>query len=127
MTINAINIFQLQVRNTYMSTLGYMGDISKLCQFGWYEWMYFRHKTSAFPFQKEELCRFLGTTKNDGNEMCQWVIHQNGQVVPRKTIRRLRLEELTITNDTESNKRADFDAGIKESLGNSIAPAPFKQ
>ena len=61
----------------------------------------------------EELGRCIGPTKNDGNEMCQWLLQQNGQVVPRRTLRRLRSEELTITNETESNKRADFDADIK--------------
>ena len=53
-----------------MATLGEMGDTSNICQFGWYEWVYFRQKTAAFTFQKEELGRCLGNTKNDGNEMC---------------------------------------------------------
>ena len=42
------------------------------------------------------------------------------------TLISLRLEELTVTNETESNKRAVFDADIKESLGDYIAPAPLK-
>ena len=90
MNINANNIFQLQGYNPHIATLGVMGDMSNLCQFVWYEWVYFRHKTADFPFQKEELGRCLGPTKNDGNEMCQWVLHQNGQVVLRRNIRRLR-------------------------------------
>ena len=45
-------------------------------------------------------------------------------MVPRRTLRRLRSEELTIANETES--RAAFDAYIKESLGDSITPAPLK-
>ena len=90
-----------------------MGDILNLCQFGWYEWVYFRQKNYAFPFQKEDLSRFLGPTNNDGNEICQWVLHKNVQVVPRRTLRRLSLDELNITNDNESNKRAAFDADIE--------------
>ena len=35
-------------------------------------------------------------------------------------------EELTVTNETESNKRADFDADIKESLEDYITPSPLK-
>ena len=66
-----------------MAALGEMGDISNLCQFGWYEWIYFRQKTAAVTFQEEELGRYLGPTKNDGNEICQWVLQQNGHVVPR--------------------------------------------
>ena len=45
---------------------------------------------------------------------------------PRQTLRKLRLEELTVTNETESNKRADFNAYIKEPLGDYIVPAPLK-
>ena len=75
-----------------MATLGEMGDISNLCQFGYYEWVYFRQKTPAFQFQKEELVICLGPTKNDVNDMFQWVLQKNGQVVPRLTLRRLRFE-----------------------------------
>ena len=56
--------------------------------------------------------------------MCQWVLQQNGQVVPRRTLRRLRAEELTITNQSEARKRAAFDADIKRLLGDSISKPP---
>ena len=109
-----------------MATLGEMGDISNLCQFGYYEWVYFRQKTPAFQFQKEELVICLGPTKNDVNDMFQWVLQKNGQVVPKRNIRRLRSEDLNVTNETESNKRAAFDVDIQEPLEDSIAPAPLK-
>ena len=121
MTLTAANLFQLQGQNPYMATLNEMVDISNLCQFGWYEWVYFRQHTAAFPYQKEELGRCLGPTKNEGNEMCQWVLQQNGQIVPRRTLRRLRAVELSPTNTAEVNKRTAFDAEIKERLGDSIA------
>ena len=105
MTLTAENIFQFQGNNPYLANLGDMGDISNICQFGWYEWVYFCQKTADFTFYKEQLGRCLGTTKNEGNDMCQWVIHHNGQAVPRQDIRQLRSEE--------SNKRADFNADIK--------------
>ena len=113
MNLSTKNIFQLQVQNKQMATLGDMGDISNLCQFGLYKWVYFRQKTAAFPFQKEYLGRCLAPTNNDCNDMCQWVLHQNGQMVPRQTLIRLKSEELTVRNDTESKKRASFDADIK--------------
>ena len=71
MTLTANNLFQLQGQNPYMATLNDMGDISNLCQFGWYEWVYFREHKAQFPVQKNELGRCLGPTKNEGNEMCQ--------------------------------------------------------
>ena len=121
MMLTASNIFQLQGQNPYMATLNKMGDISNLCQFGWYECVYFRQHTAKFPYQKEVLGRCLGPTKNEGNEMCQWVLQQNRQIAPRRTLRCLRAVELAPTNTADVNKRAAFDAEIKERLGDSIA------
>ena len=68
MDLTAKNIFQFQGQNQYMKVLGEMVDISNLCQFVWYEQVYFRQKTAAFTFQKEQLVRCLGPTKNYGSE-----------------------------------------------------------
>ena len=43
----------------------------------------FPSENTDFPFQKKELGRCLGTNKNDGNEMRQWFLQKNEQVVPR--------------------------------------------
>ena len=77
--------------------------------------------------KKEELCRCLGPTKNEGNQMCQWILQQNGQIVPRRTLRRLRPIDLSVTNEAEATNCAQFDAAIKKDLGDSITPAPIKQ
>ena len=71
-----VRLFQLEGQNQYMGTLGETGDISNLCQFGWYEWVYFCQNTVSSPYQKEELGRCLGPTKNEGNEMCQWILQK---------------------------------------------------
>ena len=126
MTLTSINIFQLEGQNLYMATLGEMGDISNLCNIGWYEWVYFCQNTDSFPYQKEELCRWLGSTNNKINEMCQWILQQNVQIVPRRTLRWLRLEQCSATNDAKANKCASFDAAIKEDLGDSINLVPLK-
>ena len=120
MTLTAGNLFQLQGQNPHMATLGKMADISNLCQFGWYEWVYFRQHTASFPYQKEVLGRCLGPTKDEGNEMAQWILQQNGQVVPRRTLHRLRQEETSPYNLLEKAKRDSFDASIKELLGDSV-------
>jgi len=124
MTMTANNLFQLQGQNPYMATLGEMGDISNLCQFGWYEWVYFRQHTARFPHQKEVLGRCLGPTRDEGNEMAQWVLQQNGQIVPRRTLRRLNQEELSHNNLVEVAKREAFDAEIKQRLGDSLSVPP---
>jgi hypothetical protein len=76
------NLFQLHGTNPYTVLTGSEGDISNLCQFGWYEWCYYRENTNKFPFNKEVLGRVLGPAKGEGNEMAQWILKANGNVVP---------------------------------------------
>ena len=80
LSLTARDIFQLQGSNPYTVTFGEEGGISNLCQFGWYEWVYFYDNSSIsqFPFPKAMLGRCLGPAKNEGNEMTQWILKQNG-------------------------------------------------
>ena len=59
--------------------------------------------------------RCFGPAKNKGNEMSQWVLKQNGQILPRKTMRKLTRDELV--RELEIKKRNGFDAEIKIRYG----------
>ena len=98
------------------------GDISSLCQFGWYEWCYYREHTAAFPHNREVLGRVLGPARSEGNEMAQWVLKANGRVVPRRSLRPLTIAELH--SPVEHKKRDVFDALIERRMGTSINPPP---
>jgi hypothetical protein len=89
------NIFQLENQTPHQITTGAEGDISNLYRFSWYDWCYYREKaTTIFPNQQELLGRVLGPSKNEGNEMAQWVLTSKGTVVPRRSCRRLTAQEL---------------------------------
>ena len=118
--LTAKSLFQLQGQTPHFATFGEMGDISNLCQWGWYEWVYFRQGKAKFPHLTEVLGRCLGPCKNEGNEMCQAILQQNGQIVPRRSLRRLTAHELSVTNEAEASKRANFDAAITKKLGDSM-------
>lgn len=122
--LTAKNLFQLQGQNPYTATFGEEGDISNLCQFGWYEWVYFRDGSQAFPTMRECLGRCLGPAKNEGNEMAQWILKMNGQIVPRRSLRRLSEAELNPTNEIEIRKRQAFDNAIAAKLGDSFSLPP---
>ena len=92
--LTAKSHFKLHGTTPHTATLGTEGDISNLCQFGWYEWCYFRDHTAAFPTNREVLGRVLGPARGTGNEMCQWVLKANGRVVPRRSVRRLQVAEI---------------------------------
>ena len=47
--------FKLHGMTPHTATLAEEGDISSLCQFGWYEWCYYCEQTTAFPHNPEVL------------------------------------------------------------------------
>ena len=118
--LTARNLFQLEGRNPYLATMGQEGDISNLCVYDWYEWCYYRDHTSKFPFNDEILGRVLGPAKGEGNEMAQWILKANGNVVPRRTHRPLNTAELN--SETEKKKREVFDALIEKRWGTALYP-----
>ena len=107
-----------------VATFGVQGDISNICRFGWYDWCYFREESNtSFPFQKIRLGRVLGPIQNEGNEMAQAVLLQNGIIVPRRTLRPLTVSELH--SESEKTKRQQFDDDIRKKFGNSLTlPTP---
>lgn len=118
--VTAKKLFQLHGTNPYTATLGSQADISHLCHFGWYEWVYYRDKTASYPHQKECLGRCLGPAKNEGNMMANWVLTQSGVVIPRRTIRRLSKDESSESNEVEAAKRRSYDSDILRKLGDSV-------
>ena len=61
-------LFQNNDLTPHAATFGSQGDISNLCNFGWYEWVYHRDHGS-FPENKEKLGRVLGPIKNEGKNI----------------------------------------------------------
>ena len=96
------NLFQLQVQNPHLMALGEPGDVSNLCQFGWYEWCCVSQVKKDFSEPAEDLGRCLVPSNNEGNEMCQSVLQMNGQVVPRRSLCRIRTYELAASNASET-------------------------
>ena len=97
--------------NPHTDTFGEQWDISNLCKFRWYVWCYFHAHKAPFPHNQEVLGRVLGQARGEGNELSQWVLKSNGNVVLRRTVRVLQLAE--VHSDTEKRKREIFDALIE--------------
>ena len=72
--LTARNLFQLQGKIPHTATFGEEGDISNLCRFDWYKWIYFWDESANYPSPKLSLGRCLGPMKNEGNEMCQAIL-----------------------------------------------------
>jgi hypothetical protein len=70
-------LFQNNGATPHEATFGEQGDISNICNFGWYQWVYYR-TSGTFPEAKERLGRVLGPAKNEGSEMSQHVLTFQG-------------------------------------------------
>lgn len=115
--LTARDTFKLKGQNPHSVTMLEEGDISNLATFGWYEWCYFREHTAAFPFPQEVLGRVVGPARGEGNEMTQWLLKANGNVVSRRTVRPLREEEKR--HPVIKRQQEDFDAFIEKRFGTS--------
>ena len=122
MSLTARDLFQLQGSNPHTATFGEEVDILHLCQFLWYESVYFHDDSSAarFPILKAVLVSVIGPAKNEGNEVTQWCLKSNGKVVLRRTVKRLTDEQLAPSNDVEIAKQTALDANVSRKSGDSF-------
>ena len=118
---NLTSLDHIKVRgsNPHTETFGEQGDISNLCPFRWYQWCYFRDHKAPFPHNQEVLGHVLGPARGEDNELSQWVLKSNGNVVPRRTVQVLQLDE--IHSDTEKRTRDVFDALIERRWGSPMS------
>ena len=59
----ALDIFKLDGMTPETKMSVETSDINILCEFGWYQWVYFRDKSATFPGDKFVLGRYI--TRND--------------------------------------------------------------
>jgi hypothetical protein len=118
--LTAKSLFQLHGTNAHTALTGEEGDISNLSEYKWYDWCYYREQKEQFPYPREILGRILGPATGAGNEMSQWILKSNGNVVPRRSMRPLRVDELH--SSEEQKKREIFGALIERRWGTSINP-----
>ena len=90
--VTSRNNFKLQESNPHTSVTGEQGVIRNICQFDWYEWVHYRNNAAQFTHNKERPGKVLEPSKGFGNEMCQWMLEANGEIMPRSTVRPLTME-----------------------------------
>ena len=118
--LTARNSFKLQGQSAYTDLTGEQGDISNICQYGWYEWVYFWDQKQSWPLARKRLGRVLGPARGQGNEMCQYIMDERGNIIPRRTLRKLRVDELH--SKDEESKRDIFTALITKRYGSTFQP-----
>ena len=104
-----------------MTTFEDSGDVWNIYTFGYHEWVYSRDQGS-FPHNEEQLGRFIGPLRNEGNEMTQSVVTHKAIVLPRCTMRKFTWSELH--DESEKVRRIKYKFKIKATFGYSISISP---
>ena len=89
-TTNSIYMTAGQVPETIMTSD--TADISRICQFGWYDWVMY-HDPTKFPDDKFVLGKYLGPAIDVGSMQTAKILMPNGQYVCRSTHRHLDNDE----------------------------------
>ena len=79
----ALNIYELDRMTPETKMSGEKSDITTFCEFGWYQWVYFRDTSMTFPGDKLVLGRYCGPSIDVGNELNEKMRRKNGQQVYR--------------------------------------------
>ena len=79
----------LDGKNPYTATFGEESDISNICNFGFYELVYYWENTDSFPELKRKIGRCLRPCKDEGNKMAQYILKETGRVVARQMVEKI--------------------------------------
>jgi Reverse transcriptase (RNA-dependent DNA polymerase) len=117
----ALDMYKLQGQVPETVMMGQTADISFLCQFKWYEWIYYNDTAVQFPDQKVILGRYLGPTEPEvGSVLTAKILTKSGEIIRRNTLRSLTEQEVNC--DDNRKERDSFDEKVGQRLGE-----PFKE
>jgi hypothetical protein len=103
---------------------GETAGILELCEYDWFQWLYYRDTQSSFPDATKVLVRYMGPAKSVGPMMCCHILKANGNILQRSTVGPLTPAQLT-SADTK-REMADFMAAIHNGpLGPSATDGDF--
>ena len=101
------NLFATKIKTQHKYQFEIQVDLPNLCNFGWYDWCYYREESNdSFPRQKT-FGRIVGPSKNEGNEMAQIFLNIHGDIVPQRGV--CQLTSLEKESNTEIVKSNEFD------------------
>ena len=104
---------------------GQTADISKICEYEWYEWVMFRDGPTSYPESPMTLGQYLGPSIGVGSAMTYKIFKSNGNYVCRTSVRYLNQEELA--SEEHKQTRTEFTTYVEESLGPSAQVSDFDE
>jgi hypothetical protein len=98
---------------------GETSDISRIAEFGWYQWIYWFDQKAAFPDPKKTLGRYLGPTRDVGPALTAKILKKNGHYAFRSTYIAVSPDDLKQPDLIK--EMAEFDKSVEEKLGPHVA------
>ena len=98
------NVFELKCEVPRTVMKGETANIPHLCEFGWYDWVYFRDNAVAYPDDKWVLGRWLGPSTDIGPTLCAKILKENGMYVYRSSYRHLTEDEVNSPEEREKER-----------------------
>lgn len=118
-TVNTIHETQGEVPQTMMT--GEVSDISYLCEFDWYKYVWYMNPEDE-SMERKKLGKYCGPFLHQGDAMSAKVLTEKGQQVNRTSVFRVSPEEAM--TDEFKKKAADFEEKLKERLKDRYNPLP---
>ena len=104
-TANNVIEFKGEVPRTVMN--GETANITHLCEFGWYDRVYFRDNAATCSNDEWVMGRWLCPSTDIGPALCAKILKENGRCVYRSSYRHLTEDEQN--SPEEKKKRESYD------------------
>ncbi len=115
-----LNILELEGDTPEALLTGDTPDISNLCEFQWYELVWYIDPLDKL--ENKKIARYLGPSHDIGQAMASRLLTIKGQQISRTSVIPLSDEERR--NPAIQLKMSEYDSALKESLGDRIAGIP---
>jgi hypothetical protein len=112
----ALDLPELQGDTPYTRLTGDICDISPLCEFSWYEMVWYIDPPDKMD--KRKLGKYLGPSHDVGQAMCSRILTANGTKICRTSV--IPLSVSVKHSETLKQKIKEFNNKLKEKLGDRI-------
>ena len=118
----ALSIRQLDGEVPQTLLTGDTADISHICEFGWYDYVWFISPEDV-NMERKKLGRYCGPNFNVGDALCARILTSKGNFVNRTSVFPLSVSDEN--SDAVKQRKSDFELSLKQALGDAKY-APYK-
>ena len=103
---------------------GETANITYICEFGWYDWVYYRENAVTYLDDKWHLGRWLGPSMDIGPTLCATILKSNGQRISRSSYHHLTEDE--VNSPLEKEEHQLFDRLVEQKLAEAAQSTEFR-